>query len=363
MNVPRCARNPRRLRHAATVGLLVPTVLAGLTMMPSPAASAAVSGAAGLDRALARWADSRGDTLSVGVYDEVGHRWYGYRMSATYDDASTVKVNILETLLWQAQARGRGLTPGERALAGSMIRVSDNAATNVLWGLVGGEAGVLGYDLRLGLTHTTFHRGAWGLTRSDVVDHIRLIRALRDPAGLLGAPYRLYALSLMGQVSSGQDWGVSAGPQPNSRVELKNGWLPLPVHGWRVNSIGHVSGYGRSYSIALLSMDNPTMGYGIQTLEGASRLIWSALYPTPRPTPRPAPKPRPVPRPTPVSTPSSPAPSPLPSPSTAGPTAAASSTATPSTDPSGPTSSSAPTAPPGTTDPTPASSADPAPSG
>jgi len=81
----------------------------------------------------------------------------------------------------------------------------------------------------------------------------------------------------MAHVVPSQSWGVSAGVAATATVQLKNGWLPLAAGSWQVNSIGRVSGSGRDYQIAVLSTGAPTEGYGIATIEGVSRLVWSGL--------------------------------------------------------------------------------------
>jgi len=62
-------------------------------------------------------------------------------------------------------------------------------------------------------------------------------------------------------------------------VALKNGWLPLNDANtdWQVNSVGWVHGGGRNYLIAVLSTGNPTENYGIDTINGLSSRVWSAL--------------------------------------------------------------------------------------
>ncbi len=83
----------------------------------------------------------------------------------------------------------------------------------------------------------------------------------------------------MAQVVPAQRWGVSAGPGPGGSVQLKNGWLPRSTFGWRINSIGHVAASGRDYAVAILSQANPTMNYGITTVESISRVVWRDLAP------------------------------------------------------------------------------------
>jgi len=134
------------------------------------------------------------------------------------------------------------------------------------------------YDRALGLKTIRFDSlGRWGLTTSRVGDELELVRGVGWGRGPLNARSRLYVRTQMANVTRSQRWGVSAGP--TAGVELKNGWLPLRTHGWRVNSIGHIRNAGRDYSIAVLTTDNSTMSYGVRTIEGASRIVFRALAP------------------------------------------------------------------------------------
>jgi len=82
----------------------------------------------------------------------------------------------------------------------------------------------------------------------------------------------------MEDVVSSEAWGITAGVPAGVTVAVKNGWLPLEGESdWQVNSIGWVSGDGRNYLIAVLSDDNPTEQYGIDTIEQVSTQVWSSL--------------------------------------------------------------------------------------
>jgi hypothetical protein len=60
-------------------------------------------------------------------------------------------------------------------------------------------------------------------------------------------------------------------------AHLKNGWLPDPSL-WVVNSIGDFTrARGGDYSIAILTMDNPDMDYGVATVEAVATVINRAL--------------------------------------------------------------------------------------
>jgi hypothetical protein len=73
---------------------------------------------------------------------------------------------------------------------------------------------------------------------------------------------------------------VPAGAPRSVTVHVKNGWLPRATHGWRINSIGGFTWSKGWYSIVVLSMNNPTMSYGITTVEAIARVIHRDLNPT-----------------------------------------------------------------------------------
>jgi hypothetical protein len=85
---------------------------------------------------------------------------------------------------------------------------------------------------------------------------------------------RLWALGLMENIVSYERWGLSYGVPNGVTVALKNGWVPLQNDLWQINSIGWIAGAGRDYVAAVLSEDNPTEQYGIETVD----TVGSDLY-------------------------------------------------------------------------------------
>jgi len=192
--------------------------------------------------------------------------------SRHFDSASAVKVTILAALLRKALDQHRYLTGTEAALAGAMITRSDNDAASALWAELG--RGYIEHFLRLARMKQTVlgPGGYWGLTQITAHDEMRLLKLLRTNNAVLDRPSRHYALRLMAQVIPSQRWGVPAGAPARFGVHVKNGWLPLPAHGWRVHSIGCFTGRG-GYSIVVLTQNNPTMAYGIRTIEALAVVI------------------------------------------------------------------------------------------
>lgn len=127
-------------------------------------------------------------------------------------------------------------------------------------------------------------------------------RMARTP--ILGQPARAYGNSLMQGVEPDQRFGITCGPwgdtcdppnwaapDPAVTVSLKNGWKtlptctdPIPQCPWQVNSTGWVRGRGRDYALSILTTRDPVgtgdvygFNYGIETIQGISKLVWSNL--------------------------------------------------------------------------------------
>ena len=238
-----------------------------------------VADTAALGAAFSRYLRSRTSRVGIAVYDATTHTTYGLNQAATFQTASIVKAQILGAVLQRAQAQRRPLTAVERANLAAMIQRSDNHAATTLWKGLGGASGVAAFDRLVPMPATTPH-AAWGLTTTTAADNVRLLRTFAFPNATLTPRHRSYGLSLLEQVVRDQRWGVAAGVAPTAVVALKNGWLPLsdPAH-WRINSVGWVKGERRNYAVAVLTDHNPSMQYGIDTIQQLSRMVWNVLVP------------------------------------------------------------------------------------
>ncbi|MFJ8637068.1 serine hydrolase [Streptomyces sp. NPDC093568] len=265
---------------------------------PGPPARKLRTRGATLARALRTVKPDGHARLAVAVLDQDGadQEIASYGKGATFETASIVKVGILATLLLQAQDEHRKLTAAERAKAESMIRTSDNEATNELWQAIGEAEGLDEAHERLGLSSTRGGPGIrWGLTRTTATDQVKLLRAIfaRGPAASAHSPEglsqesRAYIRYLMARVAEGQDWGVSAADPQGSRWALKNGWLQRSRTGlWVINSIGQVTVHGRRYLVSVLSRGHASMQSGISLVERAARAAAGAASAHVRPWPQ-----------------------------------------------------------------------------
>jgi hypothetical protein len=265
-----------------------PPAAAAAATASSPAPRPAASHQDPLGSAAASYVSTRGGVVVAAVYDlRTGQTWQ-FGRGQPQDEASVVKLDVLETLLAERGRSGTELSAGDRTLAEQMIEDSDNDAATSLWDEVGGASGIRSFNTSAGLADTVpstcvncpgFPWPGWGLSTTIPGDQLTLLRTLVEPNSLLTNPERSYALSLMENVTPGQRWGISGGVPAQATVALKNGWLPLNSanNNWQINSVGWISGSGRDYLIAVLTTGNPTEQYGIDTIDQLAAMVWNAM--------------------------------------------------------------------------------------
>jgi beta-lactamase class A len=227
--------------------------------------------------ALARFVAGRADNVTAAVYDINTGQMVVFRAGVVEHTASTVKVDILATLLKEAQDARRPLTDREQMLAVPMIEQSLDSAANALWVQLG-PAAIGAFERAAGMTQTVpAGDGVWGRTTTTAMDRIAMLRQLVFPSPLLTDASRAYVLNLMEHVTPSQAWGVSGGVPAGVTVALKNGFSI--IIGWQINSMGWIQGQGRNYLMAVLTDHNPTEAYGIETINDMARLVWNGLGP------------------------------------------------------------------------------------
>ncbi|WP_339129473.1 serine hydrolase [Streptomyces sp. f51] len=281
----RISRAARVLATSLGAAVILPIALAAA---PAGAAAAptvsCTSGKAGLAAKLktditAALANRRG-TVAIGLYDRSTNTTCTLRATTLFDSASTVKVTVLATLLWDAKKHNRYLTSTETSLATKMITQSDNASTTKLWNQLG-LTKIKGFLTAAGMTKTTPGTGGyWGLTQINVTDEQKLLKLVTAKNTVLSDNSRAYILKLMGQVISSQRWGTPAGAPSTVAVHVKNGWLSRSTNAWRVHSLGTFNGGGHDYMMSVLTVGSSTMDYGVATIQGVAKAIHKDLVPT-----------------------------------------------------------------------------------
>ncbi|MET7284420.1 serine hydrolase [Streptomyces sp. NPDC005573] len=280
-------RNPRRaavLAAAVGAAVLIPAVTAAVpagAATPTVSCTSAQAGLASkLQKDITAAVAARRSTVAVGLYDRSTNTTCTLRATSAYDSASTVKVTVLATLLWDAKKHDRLLTDRETSLATAMITKSDNNATTTLWKQLG-MTKIKGFLSAAKMTATKPGAdGYWGLTQENAGDEQKLLKLVTAKNSVLSDNSRAYISKLMGQVVSSQRWGTPAGAPSGVSVHVKNGWLQRSTHGWRVHSLGTFTGRGHDYMISVLTQDNSTMDYGVTTIQNVAKAIHKDLVPT-----------------------------------------------------------------------------------
>lgn len=151
--------------------------------------------------------------VSVAVLDvdSGGGATYG---EGAFDTASIVKVDILATLLLQAQDADRRLTAAEKSYATAMIENSDNDSASALWRTIGKAEGLDAANERFGLTDTEGGDDMlWGLTQTTAADQLTLLQQVFGNDSELSEASRTYLQGLMAQIAVDQHWGSRPRPR------------------------------------------------------------------------------------------------------------------------------------------------------
>lgn len=213
-----------------------------------------------------RWITTREGRVAFAVVDERGGVT-GVRPRQRFLSASLTKGMILVAFLRRTAKAGRTPSPFELLSLGYMIRLSDNASTDSIFRRVGDEglrelaraAGMR--DFRTG--------GDWANATVTAADQARLFIALDR---LVPARFLPLARNLLETVSAPHSWGIPRAARPRWRTYFKGGWRP-EAGAEVVHQAAFVESGGRRLGLAVMTGENPSMGYGEQTIEGVARRL------------------------------------------------------------------------------------------
>jgi beta-lactamase class A len=255
-------------RSAPAAASSAARVQEGICTAPAESAALAAKLSADIQGALRGREGNHGLT----VYDAVTGVSCYTGSTVHFNSASIVKTIILGALLRWHQETGQPLSAGEKNEATLMITESDNDAATALWNEVGLTRLQQFLDLAKMSETKLGADGYWGLTQVTAHDEMLLLELLARPNSVLTDSSRSYELGLMAKVITAQRWGTPAGVPAGVTVQVKNGWLP-DTGGWDINSLGVFTGPDKDYMMAVLSDDNPSEDYGIDTIEDVARLV------------------------------------------------------------------------------------------
>lgn len=219
-------------------------------------------------RAAGRYLRTRGGFTAYAVIDSEG-RVYGAHRHRTFVSASVVKAMLLVAYLRMLDAERRGLGPTDRALLGPMIEVSDNDAAAAAWYRVG-ESRVNALARRAGMTDFSVS-GYWANAQISAADQARFFFQMERT---IPRRFRPYARHLLSHVVDYESWGIPAVARPRGwRVYFKGGWRGTE-RGQLVHQAARLRRPRARVAIAVLTDGDPSMSYGIETIEGvATRLL------------------------------------------------------------------------------------------
>lgn len=227
---------------------------------------------------VASYLKKRTNLVTAAVYDVRSGETYLYNPGVHERDASMVKIDILATLLYEAQQADRELTAKEKVLATKMVEASNNGAANQLWTDIGGRDALDDFNTLIGFRQT-FPNYAWGDIETTPKDQLQLLKVIVLPNAILTPESQEYEMDLMQNVQPFERFGLGWGSPSRVTVGLKDGWFFWADTGWQINTTGYVLYKGRLYLATIMCTENPDETYGEGTVTTIARLIWQNLEP------------------------------------------------------------------------------------
>jgi len=149
-----------------------------------------------------------------------------------------------------------------------MIHVSDNNAATQTWSIVG-DSGLRSMAAAAKMTDFSVS-GFWLGALLSPADQARFFFEMDS---LIPREYVGYARFLLSTIEPSQSWGIPVIARPlGYRAFFKDGSEPTPL-GQLVHQVDRLEGHGRTFSIAVMTDGDPTMQYGIDTIQGVAAAL------------------------------------------------------------------------------------------
>jgi hypothetical protein len=213
----------------------------------------------------ARFLRGRSGRTAFAVLDSEG-RISGVHVHWTFVSASVVKAMLLVGYLRMLDARGqRVVDPASNAFLFPMITVSDNAAATRTWSIVG-DGGLYAVAGAAGMTDFSIV-GIWANAQISAADQARFLFGMQS---LIPREFVGYANRLLSTIAGYESWGIPAVARPRGyAVFFKGGWRGTAL-GQLVHQVARLQGHGRTFALAVMTDADPSMGYGIDTIQGVT---------------------------------------------------------------------------------------------
>ena len=178
-----------------------------------------------------------------------------------------MSASVVKAMLLVAYLRGHPKpSAGMRDVLRRMIDYSDNAATDVVYGVVGRS----GLVKLARLAHMRGFRpsGGWITTRITAADTARFFR---DMERYIPDRQRHFANGLLAGITPSQSWGIPAVARPMGyRVYFKGGWLGAFV---LANQAARLERERVRLGLAVFTDGNPGSEYGLDTIRGVTERL------------------------------------------------------------------------------------------
>jgi hypothetical protein len=222
---------------------------------PSPGAIAAA----------ARFLEGRAGRTALAVVDSQG-RVQGLHLREHFETASVVKVMMLTAFLQMRASEHRGLSATDTGLLYPMIHESNNDAASTVLSIVGGAA-IARVAREAGMRDYAPGIGWWAYSQTSAIDQARLMSMIDR---LIPARFYGYARYLLSTIEPSQSWGFPPVARPSWQVFFKTG--ALPERGL-FNEVARLERGPVTFSVAVLTDGDPSMGYGEGTIEGVASIL------------------------------------------------------------------------------------------
>ncbi len=199
------------------------------------------------------------------IVDSEG-RMFGVHEHWTFVSASVVKAMLLVAYLRMLHARGQHYIDGySNSFLYPMINVSDNSAATQTWSIVG-DSGLYGVARAAAMTDFSIV-GIWANAQISPADQARFFFTMDS---LIPREFVGYARHLLSTIAGYESWGIPAIARPRGyAVFFKGGWRGTGL-GQLVHQVARLEGHHRQFSIAVMTDGDPSMGYGIDTVQGVA---------------------------------------------------------------------------------------------
>jgi hypothetical protein len=218
--------------------------------------------------AAAAYLRGRAGRTAFAVVDSEG-RLSGVHVHWTFVTASVVKAMLLVAYLRQLDARGQHYVDSySDSILFPMINVSDNSAASAVYGHVG-DGGLYALAARAGMTDFNVY-GSWGNAQLSAADQARYFFEMDS---LIPREFVGYARRLLSTIVGYESWGIPAVARPHRyAVFFKGGWRGTAL-GQLVHQVARLERPDHSFAMAVMTDGDPSMGYGIDTIQGLTNVL------------------------------------------------------------------------------------------